>query len=127
MPDTESVPSVGRFEDAHGRQAELGQTKCFVAVPDGVRPAPPVSAAPSPLRKSGRFTAGPNGSGTAAAKRKSSLAKVPDFVRTELDFVPAEDFAPFDQARRDILSGKCQRSPSWSHARSAKRIHVWSA
>jgi len=100
------VPSVGRFEDAHGRQAELGETLTFAAVPDGPRPAPALPAAPPPPREDGRFTGGPDGSAAAAARRKAELAKVPDFARQELEFTPTADFAPFDVARREILAGK---------------------
>jgi hypothetical protein len=101
-----AVPSVGRFEDAHGRQAQLGETLTFAAVPDGVRSAPALPAAPEPPRTQGRFTAGPAGSAASAARRKAELAKVPDFARQELEFTPTADFAAFDRARRDILAGK---------------------
>jgi hypothetical protein len=99
----DEIPGVGRFESAHGRQAELGQTLTFVAVPDGVRPAPPVEAVPPPPRKSGRFT---SDSGRAAARRCHELARTPDFARKELEFTPKEDFAPFDTGRRELLDAK---------------------
>jgi hypothetical protein len=52
----DEIPSVGRFEDAHGQLAKSGQTLAFVAVPDGVRPAPPVDAVPQAPRSGGKFT-----------------------------------------------------------------------
>jgi len=97
------VPSVGRFEPAQGRQKEQGQTLRFSAVPDGVRPAEPQDAAPQPEGTGKPFD---SESGRQAARRRWELAKVPDFIQRELDYVPTADFAPFDEGRRGLLDLK---------------------
>lgn len=97
------IPSVGRFSAAHGRAKSVGTEVVFEAVPDGVHPADPAPAATGP-RPGGR----PFDSQTArtAALRRHALAKVPDFVRKELEYVPAKDFAPFDEGRRGLMDAK---------------------
>lgn len=91
------IPPVGRFEPAQGRQAELGETMRYSAVPDGVHDAEPVPAAAHAASGGRPFT-----SDTArdAARKRWALDRVPDFAERELDYIPAPDFAPFDQARR---------------------------
>jgi hypothetical protein len=97
------VPSVGRFEDAHGALAKTGETMAFVAVPDGVRPAERVSPAPQVNPNGKPFT---RETARSAALRRWELAKVPDFARQELDFNATEEFAPFEDARREKLKSK---------------------
>jgi hypothetical protein len=58
-------------------------------------------AEPLERDSAGRFT--PAGA-AAAARRLHALAKVPNFAERELEFIPAAGFAPFDRARRDLLS-----------------------
>lgn len=100
---TDRIPSVGRFSPAHGSAKAVGTELVFEAVPDGVRPAEPMPAASEP-RPAGRpFT---SETARTAALRRHALAKVPDFVKTELEFVPTEDFAPFDEGRKGLLDAK---------------------
>jgi hypothetical protein len=68
---------------------------------DELRPVPPGAAAPIDRRGNGTFT--PEGA-AAAARRRAELAKLPDFAAGELEFIPAEDFAPFDAARRELTT-----------------------
>lgn len=97
------IPSVGRFGPAHGRAKATGESLVFEAVPDGVRPAEPPPAA-TEARPGGRpFT---SETAKSAAQRRWALAKVPDFVRAELAYVPKDDFAPFDEGRRGLLEAK---------------------
>lgn len=93
--------SVGSFRAAHGKAAKGGSTVVFECVPDGLRPAPVATAAPIATDAAGRFT--PEGAATAA-RRRWELAKVPNFAEKELEFIPAAGFAPFDKARRELLS-----------------------
>jgi hypothetical protein len=99
----DTVPSVGRFEDAHGRQAELGETLTFVAVPDGVRPAEAVSAVAQGSPNGKPFT---SETAREAARKRWELDKLPDFAKQELAFNPAEAFKPFDEGRRGLLEAK---------------------
>jgi hypothetical protein len=100
---TRDVPSVGRFAPAHGTLASTGETLAFESVPDGVRPAEPVDAAPQ-VNPGGR----PFTSDTAreAARRRWELAKVPDFARQELEFTACDTFAPFEEGRRGLLDAR---------------------
>jgi hypothetical protein len=97
------VPSVGRFSAAHGNAKANGQTVVFEAVPDGVRDAAPVAAAPLAGSQGKRFT---SESAAYAARRRWELAKVPDFAKRELEFTPTDDFKPFDEGRRELLIAK---------------------
>lgn len=97
------IPAVGRFGPSHGNSKRNGVEVVFEAVPDGVHDATPhvADAQPKPTGKA--FT---SETARSAAQRRWALAKVPDFVKTELEFVPKEDFAPFDTGRRDLLETK---------------------
>jgi hypothetical protein len=97
------IPSVGRFEPAHGTLASTGETLAFVAVPDGVRPAESVSPDPLTQTQGKRFD---SATGRLAARRRHELAKLPDFARKELEFTPKDEFAPFDAGRRALLEAK---------------------
>jgi hypothetical protein len=99
------IPGVGRFEAAHGRQKEIGKTMTFVAVPDGIRPIAPLAVVPPAPRQGGRFTAA---SAREAAHRRRELAKMPDFAKKEIEFIPTQDFAPFDSGRRDLLTRRIE-------------------
>lgn len=95
-----------RIRSSHGAAAARGQAIVVEVLPkDGqghhLRPAPPALAAPIERDTLGRFT--PEGA-MAAARRRADLAKLPDFLTRELEFAPAESFAPFDAARRDLLA-----------------------
>jgi hypothetical protein len=97
------VPSVGRFTPAHGTAKGCGTELVFECAPDGVHRAEPVPAG-AQAKAAGK----PFDSETArsAALRRWSLAKVPDLVKTELEFTPTEEFAPFDAGRRGLLAAK---------------------
>jgi len=87
----------------HGRAAKLGQTLVWETPPsDEQRTAPEGAAAPIGRRGNGTFT--PEGA-RAAARLRVELGKRPDFAEGELEFVPAPAFAPFDAARRELLTG----------------------
>ncbi len=92
---------VGSFRTAHGSAAKQGQSVAFECVPDGLRPAPAALAEPIETDEAGRFT---SAGAAAAARRRHELSKVPDFAKKELAFVPSAAFAPFDKARRALLS-----------------------
>jgi len=89
-----------RKRSAHGKGAdsivayEAPQT-------DELRPAPPGAAAPVQRRDDGTVT--PQGAKELARMRWEAAA-TPDFAARELERLPAPDFAPFDQARREYLS-----------------------
>src|SRR4051812_19697562 len=97
------VPPVGRFSDAHGTAKRAGTELVFEAIPDGIHDAEPAPAAAQPKPSGKPFTAD---TARSAAQRRWALAKVPDFARTELEYVPTDDFAPFDSGRRDLLDAK---------------------
>ncbi len=89
-----------RRRTAHGNAAAGGSTVVFETPPtDELRPVPQGAADPIARRGNGTFT--PEGA-AAAARRRAELAKLPDFAEGELEFIPAEDFAPFDAARREL-------------------------
>jgi hypothetical protein len=91
-----------RRRTAHGNAAKHGATVVFETTPtDELRPAPEGSAAPVERRENGTVT--PEGAAELARMRWEA-AKMPDFAERELDVVPAEDFAPFERARREYLS-----------------------
>jgi hypothetical protein len=91
------------WRKAHGTAAKGGQTHVWETPPsDEQRSAPEGAAVPINRRQNGTFT---SDGARAAGRRRAELAKVPDFIEGELDFVPAPDFVPFDQARRGLLAG----------------------
>jgi len=100
---TDTIPPVGRFEPAQGRQAELGETMRYSAVPDGVHDAPPVDTAAQQQPDGRRFT---SETARAAARKRWALDRLPDFAARELEFVPLPEFEPFDQARRIGLEAR---------------------
>jgi len=87
----------------HGNDRKLrGERKVWENVPDGVRPAPPNAAAPVERRDDGTVT--PAGAAELARMRHEA-AKLPDFGdRTQPWMPPAAELAPFDEARRDLLT-----------------------
>jgi hypothetical protein len=91
------VPPVGRFEPAQGRQAELGETLRFSAVPDGVHDAETLPAVTQAAPGGRRFT---SDTAREAARKRWALDRLPDFATKELEFVAHDDFAPFDACRR---------------------------
>jgi len=94
------MPGGARRRAAHGALAGTGATVTFEAVAsDEVRPVPADAADPIQRRGNGTFT--PAGA-AAAARRRADLERMPDFAEQELEFIPAEDFAPFDRARREL-------------------------
>lgn len=89
-----------RRRKAHGNAAAGGATVVYETPPiDELRPVPAGASDPIERRKSGQFT---SAGAAAAARRRADLAKLPDFAQSELDFIPTDDFAPFDAARRDL-------------------------
>ncbi len=89
-----------RRRTAHGTAAEGGATIVYEVPPvDELRPVPAGAADPIERREDGRFT---SAGAAAAARRKADLARLPDFAEGELEYIPTEDFAPFDEARRDL-------------------------
>ncbi len=100
MANAGSMPGGARRRTAHGRAAALGATVVYEAPAIGeVRTAPADAAVPIERRGNGTFT--PAGA-AAAARRRADLERMPDFAERELDFIPAEAFAPFDEARREL-------------------------
>jgi hypothetical protein len=122
------VPSVGRFEAAHGNAKAVGTELVFQAVPDGVRDAAALPAVPHPSPNGKPFT---SDTARSAAQRRWELAKAPDFARQELDFVPTETFGPFDEARREKLKSKLDealatfRVPPTGGATTVARGWAW--
>lgn len=99
---TAALPPVRVRRAAHGALAASGETVAFEPCADGVRPAPVGSAAPVERREDGTVT--PAGAAELARMRHES-AKLPDFGdRTQPWMPPAADLAPFDEARRDLLT-----------------------
>jgi hypothetical protein len=91
------------YRKAHGAAARGGQTVVWETPPsDEQRTAPDGASAPIERRSDGRFT--PDGA-RAAARRRDALRERPDFAERELTYVPAEAFAPFEDARRGLLLG----------------------
>lgn len=89
-----------RRRSAHGHAATLGQTIVYETVGTSeLRPVPVGAADPIERRQDGRFTAA---GAAAAGRRRADLARQPDFAEGELAFIPVEDFAPFDAARREL-------------------------
>ncbi|HKY39257.1 MAG TPA: hypothetical protein VJN18_25140 [Polyangiaceae bacterium] len=87
----------------HGRDRELhGERQVYETVTDGVRPVPAGAAAPVERRDDGTVTA----AGAAELARMSAEARrLPDFGdRTQPWMPPAASLAPFDEARRDLLT-----------------------
>lgn len=89
-----------RRRTAHGRARELGASIVYETPPvDELRAVPEGAADPIARREDGTFTAA---GAAAAARRRADLAKLPDFASGELEFIPVTDFAPFDDARREL-------------------------
>lgn len=100
MTQSNVPPGGARRRTAHGRAAELGMELVYEApASDEVRTAPEGAADPIERRGNGTFT--PAGA-AAAARRRADLERMPDFAERELEFIPAEDFAPFEASRRDL-------------------------
>lgn len=91
------------WRTAHGNSAKGGQTLTWETPPsDEQRTAPDGAAAPIERRGNGTFT---TEGAKAAGRRRAAMAERPDFADRELEFIPAETFRPFEDARRGLLSG----------------------
>lgn len=100
MPD--KLPDVRVWRAAHGAAAKAGQTKVPEPVADGVRPAPEGIAAPLERRTNGTWTAA---GAVEAARLRWEAEQVPDFgAKAKPWLPPSTELAPFDDARRDLLS-----------------------
>lgn len=96
------VPSPQVFRAAHGNAAAHGETLVAEPVADGVRPAPEGAAAPVERREDGTVT--PEGAAELARMRWEA-ARQPDFGdRTTPWLPPSGELAPFDEARKDLLT-----------------------
>lgn len=95
------------FRSNHGNDRKLrGERKVWENVPDGVRPVPPNAAAPVERREDGTVT--PAGAAELARMRHEA-AKLPDFGDKSQPWMPpCEALAPFDAARRDLLTQRRQ-------------------
>lgn len=91
-----------RKRNAHGKTARSKTGPVYESVgTDELQSPPPGSADPLERRRDGTLT---SEGARAAARLRWEAAKMPDFAAKELGFVASEDFAPFDAARRDMLS-----------------------
>lgn len=96
------LPEVHIWRATHGALAATGQTVVAEPVADGVRPVPPGAAAPVERRDDGTVT--PAGA-AELARRRWELAKLPDFNDSTAPWMPPADaLAPFDDARKDLLT-----------------------
>lgn len=85
---------------AHGNAAAGGATLVYETPPtDELRPVPPDASDPIQRRADGTFT---SDGARAAVRRRADMAKLPDFAEGELEFVPLDEFVPFDAARREL-------------------------
>jgi hypothetical protein len=97
-----TLPEVHARRAAHGALAATGATIAFEPCADGVRPVPPGVAAPIARREDGTVT--PEGA-AELARRGWEARRQPNFNDSAAPWLPpAEELAPFDGARKDLLS-----------------------
>ncbi len=95
-------PEVNVKRTAHGALAATGATIAFEPCADGVRPVPPGVAAPVERRLDGTVT--PVGA-KELGRRSGEARRQPNFNDSAAPWLPpAEELAPFDGARKDLLS-----------------------
>ena len=102
MASRRGAPPVRIWRSAHGAAAAAGATKVAEPCADGVRPVPAGAAAPVERRDDGTVT---SESAAELARMGHEARKLPDFGdRTQPWMPPCAALAPFDGARRDLLT-----------------------